>query len=544
MKIREAIRESLMEALARLGVEEPAGLVVERPRLKEHGDLSTPLAFVLAKKCGRRPMEVAAEVLAAVDFPAEVVAKVEVAEPGFINLTLADAALRANLLEVLAQGERYGSAPPTGTRYQVEYVSANPTGPLVVVSARAAAFGSALVNLLSFVGHQVEAEYYVNDHGRQVETLGESLRFRLKEAKGLLPAGETIGAYPGEYLREVARSVPDGEVERLLRASSVELGRLATDRILEWIKRDLRDFGVNFHRFFRESSLHPHGLSQALSCLEQAGGTYERDGALYFRSTNFGDEKDRVLKKSSGEATYFLGDVAYHLDKLRRGYRRVIDIWGPDHHGHVKRMQAACRVLGAPEDWLEVLIVGWVRLVEEGKPVAMSKRAGEFVSMRELLDDVGSDVTKYFFLMRRAHSPLDFDLALARKQSEENPVFYVQYAHARIASVIRYARSRGVTWKREAGSLGGLELLQERDLMLQLMFFPYVVEGAATTREPHRLTVYAQELATLFHQFYQKCRIVSDDPALSGARLVLVEATKQVLGNTLRLLGVSAPESM
>jgi arginyl-tRNA synthetase len=301
---------------------------------------------------------------------------------------------------------------------------------------------------------------------------------------------------------------------------------------------------VRFHSFFRESTLHPEATERMLERFRESGHTYEQDGAIYFRSTDFGDEKDRVIRKSNGEDTYFLADVAYHNTKLERAFMKVIALLGPDHHGHVPRMRAAMSVLGAHPDWLEVLIVGWVRLLEDGEPISMSKRAGEYVTMRELIKDVGVDVAKYFFLMRRAESPLDFDLTLARKQSDENPVYYVQYAHARIASVIRFAREKGVERERGDVELSRLGAQQERDLMLHLLYFPHVIEGAVASREPHRLTTYAQELANAFHLFYHECRIVTEDEELSSARLLLAEATMQVLRNTLRLLGVSAPQSM
>jgi arginyl-tRNA synthetase len=322
------------------------------------------------------------------------------------------------------------------------------------------------------------------------------------------------------------------------------VGKFASARLLESIRADMRDFGSRFDNFFLESSLHPGAVRATFDRLVASGHTYEQDGAVFFRSTTFGDDKDRVIRKADGESTYFLADIAYHADKLARGYERAVGLLGPDHHGHVPRMQAAMAALGAPPDWLEIIMVGWVRLMENGNPVSMSKRAGEFVSMRELIDDVGVDVAKYFFLMRRANSPLDFDLTLARKQSDENPVYYVQYAHARIASVVRVAEERGVAGAAGRSDPSKLVEPEERALMLHLLHFPGVVSGAAEAREPHRVTIYAQELATAFHQFYHACRIMGDDPALSAARLDLARATKIVLKNALALLGVNAPSSM
>jgi arginyl-tRNA synthetase len=501
----------------------------------------------LAKQLKRNPMEIAEAIARGLQLPGDVVAGVEAVRPGFINFRLALPELQRTVREVLAQGDRYGSSRDgVAKSIQVEYVSANPTGPLVIVSARAAAVGNALLNLLEFSGYRTQGEYYVNDYGKQVEALGESFRFRLKERLGRVATGESIEQYqyPGGYLSTIAAAVDDAEARAWVDAAVAagDLGRRAADRLLATIRSDLGAYGARFDRFFGESTLHPDAIEAVRKKLVASGHTYEEDGALFFRSTTFGDDKDRVIQKSDGEPTYFLADIAYHASKLERGFHRAIGLLGPDHHGHVPRMQAAMAALGAPADWLEVIMVGWVRLLEDGKPVSMSKRAGEFVTMRELIDDVGVDVAKYFFLMRRANSPLDFDLTLARKQSDENPVYYVQYAHARIASVVRFAEERGA-----AGSDADLSKLtapEERVLMLLLLHFPGVAAGSAEAREPHRLTTYAQELATAFHQFYHACRIVGDDPALSAARLDLARATRTVLKNSLQLLGVSAPSSM
>ena len=316
--------------------------------------------------------------------------------------------------------------------------------------------------------------------------------------------------------------------------------------MLERIKEDLHLFGVEFDVFFNESSLHKEGgeVELALEILKSKGYVYEKEGALWFRSTEFDDEKDRVLVRQDGTPTYFLADAAYHLNKLRRGFEHVIDIWGPDHHGHIKRLQAASQVLGAGKDWLEVLIVQWVRLLEDGKQVSMSKRGGEFVTLRDLVNDVGADAAKFFFLMRKTNAHLDFNLTLARKESEENPVYYVQYAHARISSVISYAKSEGVEFPKDTSCVEMLTEPEEIDLMRKLVVFPQLIEEAAIAREPHRLSSYAQQVAASFHHFYHICRIVSNDRRLSEARLLLAEATRIVLAESLRIIGVSAPERM
>jgi arginyl-tRNA synthetase len=548
LKIRDAIRGAVGEALASLGwADAGTGVVLERPREAAHGDMSTPVAMTLARTLRRNPMQIAEELAAKIVLPAGVVDSVAVLPPGFVNFRFALGALRETVADAAARQERYGAAATLGgERVQVEYVSANPTGPLVLVSARAAAVGFALTNLLRFQGCDAEGEYYVNDFGKQIEALGESLRHRLRERLGLTGPTEEIGAYPGAYVAEIAQGVDEATARRWVegRESGAALGRHAADRLLERIAADLASYGVRFDHFFRESSLHPEAADAIVHRVRDAGVTYERDGALYFRSTAYGDDKDRVLVKSNGEKTYFLSDVAYHATKLERGFTRAIGLMGPDHHGHVARMQAAVSVLGAGADWLEIMMVGWVRLMEDGAQISMSKRAGEFITMRELVDDVGADVAKYFFLMRRANTPLDFDLTLARKHSDENPVFYVQYAHARISSVIRFALEKGHGQASGEADLSRLDRDEERALMLHIAYFPLVAEGAAAAREPHRLTSYAQELATAFHQFYHECRIVTDDKALTAARLRLAEATMHVLRNALSLLGVSAPSSM
>ncbi|MDH3217206.1 MAG: arginine--tRNA ligase [Candidatus Krumholzibacteria bacterium] len=549
MRFREVIGHRLKDALHRCGyVTDDVPLVLERPRLKEHGDIATPIALSLAKVLKKSPMEIAERVARELDFAQDEVSKIEVAKPGYLNLRVAHDQLLRNVRECRVEGDAYGATDiGKGARCQIEYVSANPTGPLVVVSARAAAVGSVIVNLLRSIGFAAEGEYYVNDCGNQVQALGKSLRFRLRERLGHLGAGEEIGAYPGDYLKAVAARVTASQAagwDADNGTATAGYGDFATEHLLAVIKEDLRLFGVKFDNFFRESTLHPHTVEEARRIIEDNGHAYSDSGALYFRTTTFGDEKDRVLVKSDGNPTYFLGDIAYHLDKYRRGYKWVVDILGPDHHGHIPRMQAASSVLAGDKNWLKTLIVGWVRLLEGDRPLSMSKRSGEIITMRELIEDVGADVAKYLFLMRRSNTPLDFDLELARKQSDENPVYYVQYAHARIANVIRFAKTKLQKKQIESIDLSRLDSPEERDLMVQLLFFPSEVEAAALSFEPHRLTTYARELATLFHRFYHEHRIVTDDQEMSNARLYLVEATKQVLSNVLRLTGVDAPNSM
>jgi len=547
MTFKQQIFDHMIDAMQRAGYGDGvAHLALEKPRHKEHGDIATPVALSLARQFRKNPLQIAEDIASALQFPAELVETVTVAAPGYINLRMAHAVLGGNLVEIHDAADTYGSSDVgAGVKCQVEYVSANPTGPLVVVSARAAAVGSVLVNLLNAAGFEAEGEYYVNDFGNQVAKLGDSLEYRVQEQRGTLAPDRELGAYPGDYLKDIARDVTDADVAAWGQSDdpAAHYGKYASTVLLDSIKSDLETFGVHFDNFFLESSLHPAAVAEARDLVRKSSLAYEEDGALFFRTTEFGDEKDRVIVKSDGKPTYFLGDIAYHQTKFARGFKWVIDILGPDHHGHIPRMKAAADAIGAGADWFNALIVGWVRLIEGGKPVSMSKRAGEIITLRELIDDVGSDVAKYFFLTRRSNSPLDFDLDLARKQSDENPVYYVQYAHARIASVLRFAKEQGS----QVGGDVNVSLLSapaERDLMVHLMFFPYVVESAAMAREPHRLTTYSQELATLFHKFYHDCRVVSDDVPLTNARLFLVDATRQVLRNALTLTGVDAPASM
>ena len=547
--MRALVRAEIARVLADMEVEAPGGIMLEQPNDSSHGDLSCNVALTLARPLRRNPREVAAEIVGGLRFDSSLVDRVEIAGPGFINLSWSPEFLRREIVRINRLGAAYGDSDAgSGRRIQVEYISANPTGPLVIVSARAAAVGSALVNILRKAGWEVEAEYYVNDAGAQVEKLGRSVLARFRER-----LGETVDfpedGYPGSYLVDIAAGIPLDEGRAWLGLDEAEaagrFGGVALDRLVERIKEDLERFGVRFDVFYRESRLHEAGaLDSALAIYRENGSAYEEDGAVWFRSSVHGDEKDRVLVRSDGTPTYFLADAAYHRDKFDRGFDRVIDILGPDHHGYIARLAAAALEFGAPPGWLDVMIVQWVRLLEDGKQVSMSKRAGEFVTLRDLVEDVGVDAAKFFFLMRKTNAHLDFNLTLAREQSEENPVYYVQYAHARISSVIAYAREQGVDIPEDESCVSKLGEPEEIDLMRRVVTFPQIVEGAAEAGEPHRLTGYARDLAAGFHRFYHVCRIVSGDAERSEARLLLAEATRIVLAESLRLLGVSAPEKM
>ena len=547
----ETVRRAIAAACGSAGVTVDKNKIqIERPDDPAHGDLSSNIALVMGKELKRKPRELAGEIAGRISLDKNFVERIDVAGPGFINLSFSHRYITDQVIEIVKLGERYGGSDLGGGRkLQVEFVSANPTGPLVIVSARAAAIGSALVNILRKVGYDVQAEYYVNDAGTQVARLGASLFTRFRQRLGeQVPFPED--GYPGEYLVDIAKEIPEERGRAWLALPEaeciVEFGRFALGRIMERIGTDLEYFGVQYDNFFRESELYAADgqVWRALGMLKEAGVVYDEDGALWFRSAELGDEKDRVLVRSDGSPTYFLADAAYHLNKLRRGFTQVIDLWGPDHHGHIQRLQSASSVLGAPPGWLEVLIVQWVRLVEEGTIVSMSKRGGEFVALRDLVEDVGADAAKFFFLMRKTSAHLDFNLTLARTESDENPVYYVQYAHARIASVITYARKEGVDFPGDTSCVELLTEPEEIDLMRKLVIFPELIRGAALTREPHFLTAYAQQLAASFHRFYHICRIVSQNKRLSEARLMLAEATRTVLAESLRVLGISAPDKM
>lgn len=548
---RTVVIAEVAAAAARAGVTiDPKDIQIERPNDPAHGDLSCNTALIRAKDIGRKPRELAEEIVRHLEFDPEFISHVDVAGPGFINFTFSHSYLWSQVALVNERGAGYGDSNlGSGARLQVEYVSANPTGPLVIVSARAAAVGNALVNVLRKAGYDVEAEYYINDAGSQIEKLGKSTLVRFRQRLGdVVPFPED--GYPGRYLVDIAGEIPLEEGRAWLARGEGEavtaFGKAALERLIDLIKQDLDMFGVRFDTFFWESTLHHEGgeIEHVFDVFNERETLYEEDGAVWFRSSDYGDEKDRVVVRSDGSPTYFLADAAYHLNKFRRGFSHVIDIFGPDHHGHIQRLQAAAEVFGAGRDWLDVLTLQWVRLIEEGKQVSMSKRGGEFITLRDLVNDVGSDAAKFFFLMRKTNAHLDFDLTLARKESEENPVYYVQYAHARISSVVSFARDEGVAFPADTSCLELLRESEEIDLMRKLVIFPQLVEGAAIAREPHRLTSYAQQLAATFHHFYHICRIVSSDRRLSEARLLLAEATRVVLAESLRIIGVSAPERM
>jgi arginyl-tRNA synthetase len=493
--------------------------------------------------------EIAADLAAALQGREDLFAAVEVAGPGFINFRIAPAVLQAGLAEILEAGEKWGtSTSGAGEPVQVEFVSANPTGPLNVVSARAAAYGSTLTRLLRAAGYDARSEFYVNDVGRQIDLFGASLIARWHELQGKGPAVIPEDGYQGEYMAALAAKLAVGEAEEALSAPEdrdrwVAMGRLGVAHMLEQQEADLKAYGTQFDCWFRQSELYPRGVEDAFSRLKERGHVTTREGAEWFESTRFGDDQDRVLIRANGEPTYFLADLAYHTSKHDRGFQRVIDIWGPDHHGYIGRMQAAMEALGYGRDWLEILIVQQVNLLSGGKPAKMSKRLGEFITLEDLIEEVGKDSATFFFLMRRAESHLDFDIDLAKEESDENPVYYVKYAHARISGILRKAGEEGVSLD-EPADLSLLVEDQEFALLKVLLQFPSLVAGAAREREPHRLTNYLREVSQAFHLFYHHCRVVGPEKDRTQARLALTRGTRWVLANGLGLMDIEAPERM
>jgi arginyl-tRNA synthetase len=543
--VSEIIRAELARVAAAFGGD-GAAFVLERPRDSGHGDLSTNLAMVLAKTQKTNPRALAQKVVAELRIPAEVVSKVEIAGAGFINFWLAQDALASLLQTIIAAGPAYGRHSfGSGQRVNVEFVSANPTGPLHVGHGRGAATGDGIAALLEWTGHSVTREFYINDAGVQIERVIQSLKARIDQELSR-PAGIPEGGYHGQYLVEMAQALLKEKPE-LRNAGDAEL--LAACRVAPSLIRQeqedlLRDLRVVFDLWSSEQAVRDAGkVDAALALLAERGLTYEQDGALFLKTSEFGDDKDRVLRKSDGSLTYFVPDIAYHVDKHGRGFERVIDVWGADHHGYIPRMRAAVRALGYGEEYFEVALVQLVKVVKGGEEVRMSKRSGEFVTLRDLVDWVGVDAARYFFLMRPGQSPFTFDVDLARKQTDENPIFYVQMAHARMSGIFRVADRSPESVSGDV-ALEALTAPEDLELLKKLAVFPEVVARAARTREPHKVTDYLEELARVAHGWYHKCRVLGEPPATEAARLALARAARIVIANGLGLLGLSAPDRM
>jgi arginyl-tRNA synthetase len=554
--IKDKILEKLNQTLERCAelhlFRIPPGFEVqlEVPRAEEHGDFATNLALNLAKPNRRSPRDIATSFVGQLADGDGLFAEVEIAGPGFINLVISPSAWYEVLHEIHRLQHNYGRPDLGKGKYvQVEFVSANPTGPLHVGHGRGAAIGDALASILEATGHRVEREYYINDAGTQIETLGRSVFYRYQQLLGRqMEFPETC--YQGDYIQALAKEMQEVHGDSYLNSSEKEVLPLFSDyaakRILEGIRKDLEDFGVHYDCWFSESSLYEKGaVDRVIKTLRASDQIYEKDGALWFRSTAHGDEKDRVVVRANGMTTYLASDLAYHQDKYLRGFDLVINLWGADHHGYVERMYAGVVALGKMRENLKLLLVQLVNLLRKGKQVTMSTRAGEFVTLKDVIDEVGRDAARFIFLTRRSDSPLDFDLELAKEKSADNPVYYVQYAHARISSIIRLAEERQL-------DLDGPENLdftrlnspEEMALIKQLSLYPEAVENSARFLEPHRIPYYLTQLASAFHSYYKYNRIIQDDLVLTRARYHLVKAIRIVVGNGLGLLGVSAPEQM
>jgi arginyl-tRNA synthetase len=546
--IERAVRKAVDEGA--IPPVEPGRIELERPKRKEHGDWASNVALSVASRLEMNPREVAETIAGSIEPAPEVISKVEVAGPGFINFHMSPAFIRNVLFEVSEKGALFGgSSIGAGRKVQVEFVSANPVGPLHVGHGRWAALGDSLANVMSHAAYDVEREFYVNDYGTQMQKFGHSISARYLELLGKVNEMPEDG-YAGRYIIELAERIVAEHGDEYLELSEEERTETFIEMeypvMLDHIRSTLERMDVLFDVWFSERELYRKGeVEKTTGLLEAEGKAYRDEGALWLRTSEFGDEKDRVLVRSSGEPTYFASDIAYHRDKMTRGFDLVIDIWGADHHGYVPRMKAAMDAMGYGADRLEVILGQLVKLFRGGEPVRMSKRTGEVITLDELLDEVTPDAARYFFLQRSQDSQLEFDIELAKRESPENPVYYVQYAHARICSILRYAGESGVdTSDPSHEELALLETESEMDLLRKLAELEELVEFCAERRVPHRLTGYAEELASLFHGFYRDCRVVTEDERLTRARLFMVRAVRQVLEIVLGLIGVGAPEKM
>jgi arginyl-tRNA synthetase len=548
-KLAELLRQAVteMQQSGKLPSVTLPEAIIERPQNAEHGDYASSLPLKLARAARANPLTIANDIVGYLA-PIPEVEHAVVAPPGFINFTLKSSWLASQVEAILAAGDGFGDIElGEGKRIQIEFVSVNPTGPLHVGHGRGAILGSTLANVLAAAGYEVEKEYYINDAGSQIDAFRRSLHARYKQCLGL-EAEVPEDGYLGNYMIDLAKEIVAEHGDKFLHLAEEEavslIGELGLEKIISQIRADLELLGVRFDVWFSERSLFANGQYQeALSLLKQGGYISEKEGATWFVSTALGEDKDNVVIRSDGSPTYFATDIAYHYDKfVKRKFDTVINIWGADHMGHVSRMKAVVSALGIDPERLKVIISQMVTLRRGGEIVRVSKRSGDIITLRELVEEVGPDVCRFFFLSRSADSQMDFDLELAKKQSADNPVYYVQYAHARIASILRLARERGID--HADGDVSLLTTEPELALIRKMLLLPELVETIATTLEPHHLTYYAQDLATIFHSFYKQCRVISQNEALSKARLKLVEAAKIVLSRTLHLMGMSAPERM
>ncbi len=525
-------------------------VAIEEPKLNSHGDYSTNFAMVIASLQKIPPRKIAEAIISEIKDTENIINKIEVAGPGFINFFINSYAWHPVLQKIYENDKKFGCCDiGKNKKVQVEFVSANPTGPLHVGHGRGAAVGDSIANILSFCGYDVQREYYINDSGRQINTLGRSvyLRYReLHEEKVSFPQD----CYQGDYIRDIALKIKDKKQSSLIEESEekaiIFCARFAADDILSGIKSDLDLFGVKFDNWYSEQSLFDSGkVNSAIEDLKNKNIIYEKDGAYWFKTSEYGDEKDRVVIRNNGLTTYFASDIAYHIDKFNRGFERIIDVWGADHHGYIQRICSSIVASGQKKEQFNVILIQLVSLLRNGEPVAMSTRSGEFVTLEDVVKEVGADAARFIFLTRHYESHLDFDLELAKKKSNENPVYYVQYVHARISSIIKKADELGIkeiNWKDK--NITALKEAEEIQILKILSAYPEVVRSSAELLEPHRVTYYLMNLAASFHSYYNKHRVLCDDPAIAENRLFLVLAIKKVIRNGLKLLGVSAPVSM
>ncbi|MEK5161437.1 arginine--tRNA ligase [Paenibacillus sp. FSL R5-0527] len=551
--MNQALKEAILEAIAAAGLAQPEeipAIVLEVPKDKAHGDFATNAAMQLTRIAKKNPRQIAEEILAKLDYSKAGIEKAEIAGPGFINFTLGKGYLYPILLEVYRAGENYGRIQQgNGQKAQVEFVSANPTGSLHLGHARGAAVGDALCNLLDFAGYEVTREYYINDAGNQIANLSKSIEARYLQELGQ-DAEMPEDGYHGEDIKGFARELVAEQGDKLLsmepEARAAFLRKYGLEKELAKIKRDLERFRVRFDVWFSETSLYEDGQVEAsLAELREKGQTYEQEGATWLKTTDYGDDKDRVLVKNDGTYTYLTPDIAYHRNKYDRGFDRIINIWGADHHGYIPRVKAAMQAIGKDPEKLIVLIAQMVSLFQDGEKVKMSKRTGKAVTMVDLMDEVGVDPIRYFFTMRSMDSHLDFDMDLAVSTSNENPVYYVQYAYARICSIFRQAEEQGISVPApENADLTKLTAEHEFDLLRKIGELPEEIGVAAANYAPHRLVRYVYDLASLFHSYYRAERVITDDAEQTAARLVLLGGVRTALANVLGLIGVSAPEKM
>jgi arginyl-tRNA synthetase len=552
-KIKTIVETAVKKAIQNGEMPSPtlAEVLIEEPKVSAHGDFSTNIAMTMASLQKMAPRKISDIIIKNIDDPGRLISRTEIAGPGFINFFITPEAWHPVLKEIHGLKDRFGaSSLGQGKKVQVEFVSANPTGPLHVGHGRGAAVGDAVANILSFSGYDVQREYYINDSGRQINTLGRSVFLRVKEI-----LGEAVSfpeeCYQGDYIKDLARMALEtrkADFSSLAEADQIFFcARFAAQSILDGIKADLDSFGVGFDHWYSEQGLFDQGkVDAAIQEFKENGHVYEKEGALWFNTSRYGDEKDRVIVRSNGQTTYFASDIAYHQEKFKRGFDRIIDVWGADHHGYIQRIRAAIEASGKKSEQFHVILIHLVNLVRAGVPVAMSTRSGEFDALSDVINEVGRDAARFIFLSRHYESPLDFDLELAKKKSNDNPVYYVQYVHARIESILKKEREK-YSEREPAFDGKGISLLiaaEEIKLLKILSRYPEAIDHAAVHLEPHRITYFLMELSAAFHAFYNAIRVLSDDPEITSARLYLIRAVQQVIRNGLTLLGVSAPLSM